>query len=217
MNSSWWGKPENNGIKVIFLIIIITIAGYLIYQNQQKNALLNTGAVANSMTGACMGIKLHPVANTSFTATTVTRGGIAETVAKFNLYNDSTCSYDLKTLRFNFVPNIPGGGSAIAAYTAPVLKNITVLVNGVAFGTMVPAPIGPAHTMNFVATSPITIPASSLTNSIEVVADIDPLAPMDDSFKIRMTGLTALNMSTMILFNWSPAGRPTVSNSFTIL
>lgn len=221
MNSSWWGKPENNGIKVILLIIIIAVAGYFIYQNQHKNALSNTGAagtLANSagVAGSCMGVTLHPVPDTSFTATNVTHGDLGDTIALFKLYNDAPCVYNLKTLRFNFMPNV-GSASAMALYTAPVLKNITVKVNGVVFGTPVLVPTGPGHVMNFTATSTVVIPASSLTNSIEVIADIDPLAPVSDSFKVRMTGMTALNTFTTAVFNWVPSGIPVVSNLLTIL
>jgi hypothetical protein len=219
MNNSWWGKPENNGIKAIILIVVIAIAGYFIYQNQQTKSLENTGAVAlknSSVPGSCMDIQLHPVPDTLFTATNVTHGVPATTVALFKVYNDTPCVYDLKTLRFNFMPNV-GSAAAMAAYSAPVLKNITVKVNGVAFGTTLSAPVGPAHTMNFIATSPAILSASSLTNSIEVVADIDPLAPTSDSFKIRMTGMSALNTTTSMTYNWPSAIRPAISNLLTIL
>jgi hypothetical protein len=221
MNNSWWGKPEYSGIKVLVLVVVIAVAGYFVYQSQHKDALSNTGAagtLANSagVTGSCMGVTLHPAIDTSFTATNVTHGDLGDTVALFKLYNDAPCVYNLKTLRFNFMPNV-GSASAMAAYSAPVLKNIIVKVNGVAFGTPVSAPVGPAHVMNFTATSTVVIPASSLTNTIEVIADIDPLAPASDSFKVRMTGMTALNTFTTAVYNWLPTGIPVVSPLLTIL
>ena len=49
--SSWWGKPEYNGIKALVLVVVVVGAGYFVYNSMQQNALENTGQVGSKTPG----------------------------------------------------------------------------------------------------------------------------------------------------------------------
>lgn len=205
---NFWKNPENNPVKVIVLVVIIALCGYFIYKSKQSAPLANTGAVASSaaVAGACSGFIPHLSADPSFTATTVAHGTPNTVIAAFLLNNDSLCAYNLKGMRFALhafpagIISAAGGGS----YTAPVLSNIKLAVNGVPFGaTVTSVGPGPMHFIPFVSTVAVPIAPSTYANTVVVTADVVPLAIVGDAFMLKLQNMTATNVTTGALYSYA--------------